>query len=172
MALYKNYHAPLDLMMELNKFSAESNIQNNLAINVCLGKDWYRYPNSFFLPNEKWNVRFVKSEFSGMLPAPYAQAENSTKIIHKHFNDKNKEEPSIYIDIAKCHFMLDLETETETELEPNYANQSTQWKQVKVLPFLNADKSHRLFRSFYIPFVSHQYNIFSNFYLLQAIKNK
>ncbi|GLV41573.1 ALG9 alpha-12-mannosyltransferase [Carabus blaptoides fortunei] len=42
LSLYKNYHAPLDLMMELNKYSSEENIPHNLIVNVCLGKDWHR----------------------------------------------------------------------------------------------------------------------------------
>lgn len=158
--------------MELNKFSAEENIPNNLIVNVCLGKDWHRYPSSFFLPNKNWHIRFVQSEFKGILPAPYAEHENATKLIHKHFNDKNLEEPSLYFNISKCHFLLDLDTGKTTKLEPNYASLKDKWKQVKQLPFLNAEKSHKLFRSFYIPLVSNNFNTFSNFYLLQAVKNK
>lgn len=172
LSLYKNYHAPLDLMMELNKFSTEEGVPNDLMVNVCFGKDWYRYPSSFFLPNTNWNIRFVQSEFKGILPAPYSDLDNGTRIIHKHFNNKNQEESSLYFDISKCHFMLDLESDNPTELEPNYSNQTNKWKTVKMLPFLNSDKSHRFFRSFYIPFVSSNYNTFSNFYLLQAVKSK
>ncbi|XP_018319484.1 alpha-1,2-mannosyltransferase ALG9-like isoform X2 [Agrilus planipennis] len=79
-SLYKNYHAPLDLTMELNRFPLEGKFPNESQVNVCLGKDWYRFPGSFFLPNTNWNVRFIKSEFDGMLPAPYTESENGKRI--------------------------------------------------------------------------------------------
>lgn len=170
MSLYKNYHAPLDLMMELNRYPTEEKIPADLTVNVCMGKDWYRYPSSFFLPNKNWNIRFVQSEFKGILPAPYTENENGTTIIHKHFNDKNKEEPSIYFNESKCHFILDLETGRTTDLEPSYSSQKDKWKQIRVLPFLDTLKSHKFFRAFYIPLISEKYIHFNNFHLLQAIK--
>lgn len=95
-ALYRNYHAPLDLLMELNRYPNEVKISEKAIINVCLGKDWHRYPSSFFLPNSNWNVRFVQSEFKGLLPAPFSPGENGTSVIHDHFNDQNREESSLY----------------------------------------------------------------------------
>ncbi|KAK9696634.1 Alg9-like mannosyltransferase family [Popillia japonica] len=169
-ALYTNYHAPLDIFMELNRYPGEGKIPETAAINVCLGKDWHRYPNSFFLPNTNWNVRFIKSEFDGMLPAPYSQTENGTKIIHSHFNDKNQEEPSLYFDIAKCHFLVDLNLGRESVLEPIYANKKDQWRVIKSIKFLNVEKSHRFFRAFYIPFISDRYLTYGTMHLLQTIK--
>lgn len=169
-SLYRNYHAPLDLMMELNRFPAEGKISSTTVVNVCLGKDWHRYPSSFFLPNSNWNVRFVQSEFKGILPFPYADSENATMIIHDHFNDQNREDIRAYFDINKCHFLLDLDLGRETDLEPIYANKRDRWKVVKSVPFLNADKSNSFFRAFYIPFLSDHYIQFGNFTLLQATK--
>ena len=48
-----------------------SHVNDNTEVNVCVGKEWHRYPSSFFLPDNNWNLRFIKSEFSGLLPAPY-----------------------------------------------------------------------------------------------------
>lgn len=169
-SLYKNYHAPLDLMMELNRFPAEGKISTKATVNVCFGKDWYRYPSSFFLPNTGWNVRFIQSEFKGILPAPYANTENATALIHQHFNDQNREEPSLYFDINKCHFLLDLDVGRETELEPIYAKKRDKWKLVKNLRFLDAEKSSSFFRSFYIPFLTDKYVHYGNFSLIQANK--
>lgn len=170
-SLYKNYHAPLDLMMELNRFPAEGKISTNAVVNVCFGKDWYRYPSSFFLPNTNWNVRFIQSEFKGILPAPYSNAENATSVIHNHFNDQNKEEPSLYFDVNKCHFLLDLDVGRETDIEPLYARKRDKWKIVKSLPFLDVQRSSSYFRSFYIPFLTDQYVFYGNFSLLQANKS-
>lgn len=169
-ALYSNYHAPLDIFMELNLQSAEGRVSEMAHVNICIGKDWHRFPNSFFLPNPNWNVRFIKSEFTGMLPAPYSQTGNGTKIVHSHFNDQNKEEPSLYFDIGKCHFLVDLDVGKETLLEPIYADRRDNWKVVRSLQFLNAEESNRFFRAFYIPFLSHRYLTYGNFSLLQSIK--
>lgn len=169
-ALYRNYHAPLDLMMELNHFPNEGKLSGNNIVNVCFGKDWHRYPSSFFLPNTNWNIRFIQSEFRGILPAPYSEFENGTTIVHKHFNDKNQEEKSIYFDINKCHFLLDLDLNKSTDLEPVYAKKKDKWTVIKNLPFLNAEKSNALFRAFYVPFLSSRYIQYGNFTLLQATR--
>lgn len=169
-SLYKNYHAPLDLMMELNRFPAEGKISPNALVNVCVGKDWYRYPSSFFLPNKNWNIKFVQSEFKGILPAPYSELENATTLVHGHFNDQNKEEPSLYFDINKCHFLLDLDVGKETELEPAYSRMKDKWKVVKSVEFLDAKNSNSLFRAFYVPFLTDRYVRYGNFTLLQANK--
>uniref|UniRef100_A0A1Y1MX13 Mannosyltransferase n=2 Tax=Photinus pyralis TaxID=7054 RepID=A0A1Y1MX13_PHOPY len=169
-SLYRNYHAPFDLMMELNHFPAEGKLVNTNSVNVCLGKDWHRYPSSFFLPNTKWNIRFIQSEFKGILPAPYSENENGTTIIHKHFNDRNQEETSLYFDVNKCHFLLDLDLERESDLEPRYSKKRDKWTVIKSLPFLNVEKSNPIFRAFYIPFLSDRYIHYSNFSLLQATR--
>ncbi|XP_022913586.2 alpha-1,2-mannosyltransferase ALG9 [Onthophagus taurus] len=169
-SLYSNYHASMDIMMELNRYSVEGKISENAIINVCLGKDWHRYPNSFFLPNNNWNVRFIKSEFTGILPFPYTESDNGTKIVHKHFNDQNREEPSVYFDLNKCHFLIDLDLEKETLLEPNYSKKKDYWKVLKVFKFLDAEKSHRLFRAFYIPYFSEKNVKYGSFLLMQNVK--
>lgn len=169
-SLYSNYHAPLDLLMELNRYPMEGKISENTIVNVCMGKDWYRYPSSFFLPNKNWNIKFVQSEFKGILPFPYSSLDNGTKIIHSHFNDENKEEPSAYFDINKCHFFLDLDLGKETSLEPIYSNKRDKWKVIKSLSFLNAELSNKLFRAFYVPYLTSNNVVYGNFSLLQATK--
>ncbi|CAG9854954.1 unnamed protein product [Phyllotreta striolata] len=171
-SLYRNYHAPFDLMMELNRYPVDVKISERAQVNVCFGKEWHRYPSSFFLPNNNWNIRFIKSEFDGMLPAPYSELENGTMIVHKYFNDLNKESPELYFDINKCHFLLDSDLGKETPLEPNYSNQKDRWKVIKSYKFLNAEKSHSFFRAFLIFVVSDKYITFGNFSLLQSTKLK
>lgn len=159
-------------MIELNRFPADTKIAEKAQVNVCLGKDWHRYPGSFFLPNNNWHVRFIKSEFDGMLPTSYSEGDNATTTIHEYFNDKNQEEPSLYFDINKCHFLLDLDLGKETELEPIYANKKDRWKVIKSYNFLNAEKSNRYFRAFHIPFLSEKYIAYGNFSLMQSTKLK
>ena len=67
-------------------------------VNVCIGKEWHRFPNSFFLPNPDWQLSFLRSEFRGQLPQPYAETSDGgdikevTRLQRKSFNDLNKEE--------------------------------------------------------------------------------
>lgn len=172
MALYKNYHAPLDLMMELNRYPGEIKIPEHSQVHVCYGKDWHRYPSSFFLPNTNWNINFIKSEFDGMLPAPYSTERNATKIVHPYFNDANKEAPSLYYNISNCHFLIDLDLGKETDLEPIYSKRTDTWKVVTSYKFLDAEKSNQFARAFYVPLLSEKYIVFGNFSLLQSVKLK
>jgi hypothetical protein len=64
------YHAPLDLFVELNKIASDPKIHNlpeDRPVNVCVGKEWYRYPSSFFLPAQKYVIKsfsvFQKNPF-------------------------------------------------------------------------------------------------------------
>ena len=171
-ALYRNYHAPLDLLIELNRYPHEANVPERAIINVCMGKDWHRYPSSFFLPNKNWNVRFIRSEFKGLLPAPYSAGSNATYVVHEHFNDQNQEETSLYFNMSRCHFLLDLDLDRETEMEPNFAKMKDRWKVLKSFLFLNAEQSNRFFRAFYIPYFTDRYVQYGNFSLLQSTKLK
>lgn len=167
-ALYYNYHAPLDLMMELNTFyRTDSTFKSGATYNVCVGKDWYRYPNSFFLPSEQFRIRFLKSEFKGILPAYFSEHENGTAIVHPYFNDMNREEEAMYFDYEHCNFIFDLDVGRYSELEPNYAGRTKEWTVLKSLQFVNSADSHPLFRSFYVPYFSNLYVSYGNFNLLQ-----
>lgn len=157
----------MDLLTEVNKYPIDSKVPEQSNINVCIGKDWHRFPNSFFLPDTQWDIRFIKSEFDGILPAPYAQFENATKIVHEHFNDLNMENPEVYIDINKCHFLLDLDLGKETALEPNYGSMTNKWKIISSYKFLNNEKSNKIFRAFFIPYLSCNFIDFGNFNLLK-----
>lgn len=167
-SLYRNYHAPLDLMMELNALhEVQENIDNNkIEYNLCIGKDWYRFPNSFFFPTNQFRVRFLKSEFDGMLPAYFSEVENGTMLVHDYFNDMNEENDFMYFDYDKCDFILDLDTGRYTKLEPNYSGRLKDWTIVKTLPFVDAVQSHSLLRAFFIPYVSDYFVKMADFNLL------
>ena len=52
---FLGYHAPMDLFIELNHMSSklEEPLPQGKQINLCVGKEWYRFPSSFFLPSER-----------------------------------------------------------------------------------------------------------------------
>ena len=68
-------------------------------INVCVGKEWYRFPSSFFISNPNWNLQFIQSEFKGQLPQHYAQEAFATRLERPNFNRDNREEPSRYVNV-------------------------------------------------------------------------
>jgi alpha-1,2-mannosyltransferase len=160
-------------MMELNNLPKDGEFSippGQKHVNVCVGKDWYRFPSSFFLPTKQFRVRFLKSEFKGILPAYYADTANSTQLIHPYFNDMNQENDAMYSNYSDCDFLLDLDLNRYTLLEPNYAARTKEWEIIKTLPFLNADESNTILRAFYVPFVSDRFISYGAFNLLQRKK--
>jgi len=171
-ALYQNYHAPIDVWMHvahMPKMEPDAAANQALPVNVCIGKEWHRFPNSFFLP-DNWNLKFVKSEFRGQLPQPYEAEDDATKLVRTTFNDQNREEMNRYVSnpIGHCDFLVDLET-AETELEPTYSKNPMQWKEEISVEFLDAKHSHRLWRAFYVPFLSRSHCNFTKYVLLRNI---
>ncbi|XP_052785256.1 alpha-1,2-mannosyltransferase ALG9-like [Mya arenaria] len=174
-AVYQAYHAPLDLYVELNKLANDEKVHTLSAdrpVTLCVGKEWYRYPSSFFLPGQNWNLHYLKSEFEGQLPKPYDSGPDATRIIPSNMNDMNKEEPSRYVNVSKCHYLVDLDLPRETTHEPRYSQKTEEWTTLVSIPFLDASRSHRVFRAFYIPFVSSRYCVYENYNLLKTTRTK
>ncbi|VDO56424.1 unnamed protein product, partial [Onchocerca flexuosa] len=112
-ALYRNFFSPMEVYKMLNEhminysnrnelYSAKDNIT---VIHICVGKEWYRFPSSFFLPSGIKNsknqilvaeLNFIKSEFTGLLPKPYMKGSlpEITRIIPTGMNELNREEIS------------------------------------------------------------------------------
>ena len=85
------YSAPLDVYQSL---------QNSTCVNgegnLCLGKEWYRFPSSYFLP-EKMRAKFIRSAFDGLLPGQFSEASTTyglppTWLIPPGMNDRNEED--------------------------------------------------------------------------------
>jgi alpha-1,2-mannosyltransferase len=144
-------------------------MQNINEINVCIEKEWYRYPSSFFLPKDYeqaeqiYRLKFLDSEFGGQLPAYYNSNSNSsssssildgTRHIDPLFNDENKrvEQRIFHLGLQRCHFFFDTDNLNDNEF--NRLNAVTNWKTILSGPFL--DQSHSansaLFKSFYSPY--------------------
>uniref|UniRef100_A0A2K6ET19 Mannosyltransferase n=1 Tax=Propithecus coquereli TaxID=379532 RepID=A0A2K6ET19_PROCO len=168
------YHGPLDLYPEFYRIATDPTIHTvpeGRPVNVCVGKEWYRFPSSFLLP-DNWQLQFIPSEFRGQLPKPFAEGPLATRIVPTHMNDQNLEEPSRYINISKCHYLVDLDTMRETPLEPNYSSNREEWISLAYRPFLDASRSSKLLRAFYVPFLSDQYTVYANYSILKPRKAK
>ncbi|KAJ3548601.1 hypothetical protein NMY22_g1210 [Coprinellus aureogranulatus] len=135
-------------------------------LTLCYGKEWHRFPGHFLVPNSI-NVEFIKSEFNGLLPGHFlTPAPNShllaskwwprpqTTYIPSGFNDLNIEEPSRYVPVDQCDYLVDLdfpENPVFSKLEPRYATDSRTWERVHCEKFLDARNSPLLTRVLWFP---------------------
>ena len=62
------YNAPLSVYKPLQEKGVASP-----GDQICLGKEWYRFPSSYFLPADS-RPKFVKSEFTGLLPGAFSES--------------------------------------------------------------------------------------------------
>jgi alpha-1,2-mannosyltransferase len=172
-ALYKNFSASFEIYTELNKPINKfiyPHLENSEQLNVCVSKEWYRFPSSFFIPEDinlptkkqKWRLRYLESDFKGQLPGVYNEAlriPESTRFVDKKFNDENKEVRQRYVDIMKCHYFIDTDNQEENSsayIQLSYKNKKTEtkWKTLSQLRFLDSSYSeNRLLRSFYVPYL-------------------
>ncbi|CAF3208089.1 unnamed protein product, partial [Rotaria sp. Silwood2] len=120
-AIVDGYSAPIRLLTHSNTTSIFEK-SSDQHINVCIGKDWYRFPSHFLLP-EKSHLVFLRSEFTGQLPKAYSHLKNATRLIENHFNDENKEEIDRYVNINQCDYIIDHDSENPSEIQPNYSQQ-------------------------------------------------
>lgn len=107
---------------------------------VCVGKEWYRFPSSFFIENAE--LRYYEDGFNGLLP----KAFNSTDIIPTGMNNQNREEKERYVDLSSCDYVVDVDLPS-TPLRQELRN----WTIVAKSEFLDAQSMKQPMRSLYIP---------------------
>ncbi|KAI5477022.1 alpha-1,2-mannosyltransferase, glycosyltransferase family 22 protein [Pseudohyphozyma bogoriensis] len=149
-----------------------------LELRLCLGKEWHRFPSHFLVPDEV-EVRFIKSEFDGILPKVWEEPGpgkglfgRATGVVPEGMNELNKEEMDRYVDISTCHYLVDLDfphrTRPTPPLEPRYAVDSANWDRVHCHHFLDNEESSQLTRTFLVPLNAwHEHNKFGDYCLLR-----
>lgn len=168
-ALFKNFSSSLSVYEILNKPEIKFNhpiLDSKENINVCVEKEWYRFPSSFFIPEnldettkkQTWRMKFVESPFKGQLPGNFNEnlsLPESTRFADPLFNDDNKEVRERYINIKKCDFFIDTDTmHDEVTNELKIGGVKTKWRTVAKLPFIDMGaKSNRFLRAFYVPYL-------------------
>ena len=98
MGIVSAYRAPLAIYKPLET----PEFVDTEAI-VCLGKEWYRFPSSYFLP-KKMRAAFVKSAFDGLLPGRFSEATTGfglypTWLVPPGMNDQNIEDPGKHVSL-------------------------------------------------------------------------
>ncbi|KAK2461410.1 hypothetical protein APHAL10511_005873 [Amanita phalloides] len=133
-------------------------------LRLCLGKEWHRFPGHYLIPNDI-RIDFIKSEFNGLLPGHFDKgtyASNvtdwwlwpQTRVIPSDLNDLNIEEPSHYVSIGQCDYLIDVDFPMHPKyspLEPRYATDEATWERVACIPFLDAQNSQLLTRILWMP---------------------
>jgi alpha-1,2-mannosyltransferase len=158
---------------------------------VCVGKEWYRFPSSFFLPHGR--LLFLRSEFRGQLPQPFPapiDGRPATFVEQSEFNDENTEVMSRYSELDQCDYIVDLDLTAQREehfaRNPNFrvvvhltiqplfspllSTDSLDWFLLQFkYPFLDASLSPQLTRAFWIPTMSSERNIMRPYQLLERV---
>lgn len=96
-------------------------------IRVCVGKEWHRFPSSFFIPQtvsdgKKVEMRFIQSEFRGLLPKPFLKSDKLVEVtrhIPTEMNNLNQEEISRYVDLDSCDYVVDVDM-PQSDREPDF----------------------------------------------------
>ncbi|XP_023236318.1 alpha-1,2-mannosyltransferase ALG9-like isoform X3 [Centruroides sculpturatus] len=165
-AIYKGYSAPIRIYSSLANTAENRPMPLMDEINVCTGKEWHRFPSHFFLPSN-WRLQFLQSDFRGQLPKLYSNETAATRIIPKDMNDENREETSRYFDIKRCRYLIDADFPRSSILEPRYSQDAGKWKVKFSESFLDAERSPKLSRAFYIPFITEDNCKYVNYNLLE-----
>ncbi|KIE02317.1 alpha-1,2-mannosyltransferase (Alg9), partial [Metarhizium majus ARSEF 297] len=158
--IYSAYSAPLRIYSRLWHSSHSQTPVGREEDIVCFGKEWYRFPSSYFLPRDM-HAKFIRSEFRGLLPGEFSEAKigfgfwSGTWLPTSGLNDRNEEDPGKYVDIRACSFLVDtqypLRTEPLPPKEPDYIADKDTWEVVQCKPFLDAANTHILARTLWVP---------------------
>jgi alpha-1,2-mannosyltransferase len=158
--LYEAYSAPLKVYQPLWGDETGTNAIGNEEDTVCFGKEWYRFPSSYFLPRNM-HAKFVRSDFRGLLPGEFSEAKvgfgfwSGTWLPTNGLNDRNEEDLGKYVELRMCSFLVDTQYPERkgavSAREPDYIADKKNWGEVKCEPFLDAANTHLLARIFWIP---------------------
>ena len=102
--IVSGYRAPLQVYAPLK----EAGVGRD-GDNVCLGKEWYRFPSSYHLPRGM-KAKFIKSSFDGLLPGEFSEAKvgfgffPGAWLEPAGMNDENKEDPGKYVSALSRRF--------------------------------------------------------------------
>jgi alpha-1,2-mannosyltransferase len=167
--IYSAYSAPLKIYEPLQNGTIGMRDDS-----VCFGKEWYRFPSSYHLPNGM-RAKFVKSEFNGLLPGEFSEAKtgfgfwSGAWLIPAGMNDLNQEDLGKYVglmassrelllmkcqvDLRACNFLVDTyyPGSEPSKYEPHYMLDEGNWEKVKCEPFLDASRTHVLARTIWLP---------------------
>lgn len=173
-ALTINYSAPVTVYSELHY----SNPTAEHTVNVCTGREWYHFPNSFFLP-DNYRLRFTPSGFDGLLPGDFPEAGcvfNKIRQVPEGMNKKNLFDKGKLWPADECDYYIDLVIPTDASKD-HFDPQAmpSEWTKLRCAQFVDVHNSKILGRAFYIPpmisdfMQSHFHKQWNKFYGAQKV---
>lgn len=168
----KNFGAPFHAFTSLSKDelrgglgprNAPTEFLNSASnINICIGKEWFRFPSHFFLPDKRFHLRFVKSGFKGLLPKPFDEGGDGTRSAPAGMNMFNIEDPAQYVKHpgSECHYLVDLDLGSRQDRRSGYVTDSsgagseiseTHRLVVFSAKMVDLDRSPAGYRAFWVP---------------------
>lgn len=146
--LVDKYLAPLTTLRYFEDNYIDSSIggkdfQQN--INVCIGREWYHFPTSMFLP-ANYRLRFAQSGFDGLLPRDFNETLGSVAAATSYWpsdmNNKNQFSPSTVVDISECDYFVD--NDGPLSASDYFLFNDPQWETVACEKLINPDQKQRL----------------------------
>ncbi|XP_014498800.1 dol-P-Man:Man(6)GlcNAc(2)-PP-Dol alpha-1,2-mannosyltransferase isoform X1 [Vigna radiata var. radiata] len=160
-SLIHGYSAPLEVYKILEHYDAENNSV------LCVGSEWHRFPSSFFIPDYVGQVRWIDDGFRGLLPFPFNSTLGGTAAAPPYFNNKNMASSEQFLlDVDACTFLVEL------QLNRPYLTRGSDlstWEPIAALPYLDRELSPALYRSFFIPYLWQDKNVFGTYKLFKRV---
>jgi len=143
LAVVSGYSAPMEIYDGLSL---------NSTGNLCLGKEWHRFPSSYFLPDGV-RAKFIKSAFDGLLPGEFPESKDWTRpgtwVIPDGMNDENIGDPSKYVRFNQCDYLV--ESYFGGGSQEDYPGDKSQWEEVLCEDFLDGARTPTLGRILWVP---------------------
>lgn len=149
-ALLIHYSAPLQVYEELYNYTLNTDSNRN----VCTGREWYHFPNSFFLPDHH-RLKYVASGFDGLLPGDFPEEGgllNQIRRIPPGMNKENQFDEGKLWPSNDCDFYVDIFKPIDffkDDFNPLWMPKD--WDKISCHKFIDAGDSKILGRSFYVP---------------------
>ncbi|GEQ68344.1 hypothetical protein JCM33374_g2012 [Metschnikowia sp. JCM 33374] len=163
--LVNNYSAPLTTAHALYEDSIlsgqNSNVDGGLK-NVCVGREWYHFPTSFFLP-DNYRLRFVQSGFDGLLPGDFPENTSlraAASAYPSGMNSKNEFSLDKIIPFSECDYYIDNSLPVDTTTgEPSVVSRTdgelqvdNDWEVLRCEGILRPEGNHNAIgRLLYVP---------------------
>ncbi|XBW38679.1 hypothetical protein QEN19_004267 [Hanseniaspora menglaensis] len=155
-ANYSNNYAVLEVYQKLNYVSNDFKD----TVNVCVGREWKRFPGSFFLP-ENFRLKFIKSEFDGLLPGDFPELDETANItnwsegakkVPSYINKNNLFDEGTIVNFDICDYLVDVK-QPYTAIEAQYV-QTERLKEIFCSPIIDAAESTFFGKVYDLPFLS------------------
>ncbi|CAL2032924.1 unnamed protein product [Caenorhabditis brenneri] len=171
-SLIQGYGAHIEIYKSFNKemFVHQDFDSFNNPIRLCTGKEWHRFPSSFFIPDEAFDglaqsrpieMIFTESNYYGPFPSKFFKLNRTVYInddrteITRHVEPDIrffKTENSTYDSMDSCDYFIDVDY-PENGKEQNLKEMPEQWKPIESRRVMNRQTSPIFWRTFLAHFV-------------------